>query len=118
MKNEILITGGNLTEIERIMQWIKKDDAWKTVTANTVEEAIEKIHLYQIDLVLLMDSINNDEERKLRAVFQRQHPDVKIIRYRNEEEDDLLTVITAIPERNAAIKPAVKIIDNAFGPNK
>jgi len=81
MKTHILYIGLN-AEINIIMQrLINGHDGWEGFVAASGEEAILLFHQHTFDVVLLGNGMDEEEERKLRAIFTRQHPDVIIIEH-------------------------------------
>lgn len=81
MKTQILYIGTN-AEINTVMQrLINAHDDWEGMVAASVEEAILRFHQHAFEVVLFGNGISDEDERKLRAIFIRQQPEVIIIEH-------------------------------------
>ena len=114
-KTEILVTGRNENILQNITRRINNNVNWNVTVAGSDEEAIEKFHHRNFDLVILSEGISKAEEKKLRIIFSYQHPEVIIIRY-NESEIDMLSneITEAIEKNKKENKPGVSFIDDAL----
>lgn len=113
-KTEILMIGSK-EELQVVAIQINANEQWKTTCANTVEEAIEKFHRHSFDVVVLTNSTNEQEERKLRKVFTHQHPDIIIVSYRKDDSSTLSAKIQeALDKRQQENKPVVSFTDDAL----
>jgi hypothetical protein len=115
-KTEILVTGKNEVIVETVVAVINNNDEWVATKAATDEEAIEKFHRWDFDMVFFADGINEEEEeRKLRKIFTIQNPDIIIIRY-NGGDINLLTseIATALDKQRKDKKPSFSFVDDAL----
>lgn len=116
-KTEILVTGSDQERITAIVELINEHDEWYGIGASTGEEAIEKFHQGNIAIVLL-NGINEADEKKLHKIFTYQNEDVVIRRYYNGDNQRITSTINeALGTYRRRKKPSVSFTDNAFGLN-
>jgi len=113
-KTEILITGRNGDTVRSIAELLNSNKDWVTTNATTGEEAIEKFHQRNFDIVVLADDINDEEERKLRKIFTVQNSDIIILN--QSSVDNLLTnaINAALAKQHKEKKPSFSIVDDAL----
>lgn len=114
-RTEILVAGRNQDSVDSIVELMDNNNDWVFMQAATDEEAIEKFHQRNFDIVLLTNGINDDEERKLRKIFTLQNPDIIILKhYRNE--GNLLTdeINAALEKQRNDKKPLFSFLDDAL----
>ena len=114
-KTEILVTGRNRYTAKSIAGLINSNRDWVATNAATDEEAIEKFHQRNFDMVVFADDINDEEERKLRKIFTIQNPDIIILK-QDRDDDNLLTtaIIAALDKQHKDKKPSFSIVDDAL----
>jgi hypothetical protein len=77
----ILIIGRHTQIMETVLRLINSQPSWKAEGATTDEEAIEKFNSAIFNLVLIGGGVEESSERKLRAVFEKINPQIKMIRH-------------------------------------
>lgn len=114
-KTEILVTGTNQDSVDSIVKLVNSNSDWTSTQAATDEEAIEKFHQRNFDIVLLTNGINDDEERKLRKIFTLQNPDIIILKHYGNE-GNLLTdeINAALKKQRKDKKPSFSFVDDAL----
>jgi DNA-binding NarL/FixJ family response regulator len=80
-KIEILLIGRHPQIMETVLRLINQNENWNAVGALTDEEAVEKFHRYNFQLVLLGGGIEEASERKLRSLFTFHDPEIIIIQH-------------------------------------
>jgi len=114
-KKEILITGSDDKNSEAIAKLINNHIEWIITVAYTDEEAIEKFHQQNFDVVILTDGISTEEEKKLRKIFTVQNPDIIIMSHNYADENLLVAEITAALEKfHKARRPSFSLVDDAL----
>ncbi|MGZ8557857.1 MAG: hypothetical protein ACXWWC_05980 [Chitinophagaceae bacterium] len=114
-KTEILVTGRNEEMLQRIVKLINNNDKWIASKAAGDEEAIEKFHQQNFDVVLFPNGIEDEEEIKLRKIFSIQSPDIIIIRHDGSDGSLLTTEITeALDKKRKDKKPSLSFVDDAL----
>lgn len=114
-KTEILVTGRNEAIGQIAVALINNNDEWIVTKAAGDEEAIEKFHHRNFDVVLFTDGINEKEERKLRKIFTIQNPDIIILTHYSAD-DRLLTaeIASALDKQRKDKKPSFLFVDDAL----
>lgn len=114
-RTEILVTGNNRDSVNSIVELMDNNNDWVCTYAATNEEAIEKFHQRNFDIVLLTNGINDDEERKLRKIFTLQNPDIVILKHYGNEGNLLTDEINAALEKQRKDKkPLFSFVDDAL----
>ena|SRR5436190_2083853 len=114
-KIEILVTGRNEAELQPILTLINDNDDWITTSATTDEEAIEKFHQRNFDIVVLTNDMGEEEDRKLRKIFTIQNPDIIILAHSIEDNRLLTAAIgVALDKRRQEKKPTFSFVDDAL----
>jgi len=114
-KIEILVTGRHDDTVTFIAELINSNKDWLSTKATTGEEAIEKFHQRDFDMVVFADDINDEEERKLRKIFTIQNPDIIILK-QDSNNDNLLAneIISALDKQRTEKKPSFSFVDDAL----
>lgn len=114
-KVEILVIGKNEKLLQAIIRLINGNEQWNGIGAGSDEEAIEKFHQRDFDMVLLTDGISAEEERKLKKIFFLQRPDIIVLQH-NDAKTDLLSIeiMDALNKRREENKPTVSLTDDAL----
>ena len=114
-RTEILVAGRNKDSADSIVELMDKNNDWVFMQAATDEEAIEKFHQRNFDIVLITNGINDDEERKLRKIFTIQNPDIIILTHYGSEGNLLADKINAALEKQRKDKkPSFSFVDDAL----
>ena len=114
-RTEILVTGRNQDSLNSIIKLMDNNNDWVSTNAATDEEAIEKFHQRDFDIVLFTDGINDDEVKKLRKVFTIQNPDIIILTHYGSEGNLLADKINAALEKQRKDKkPSFSFVDDAL----
>lgn len=114
-RTEILIIGRDQSILQTVVKLVNKEPSWIGTGAATDEDAIEKFHHHHFDVVLLTNGISDEEDKKLRAVFTHQNPDIIIIQHYGGGSGLLQAEIReALDKQKAANKPTVSFTDDAL----
>ena len=114
-RTEILVTGRNQDSVDSIVGWKDNHTDWLFTQAATDEEAIEKFHQRNFDIVLFTDGMNDAEEKKLRKIFTIQNPDIIILKHYSDEGNLLTDEINAALEKQRKDKkPLFSFVDDAL----
>jgi len=112
---EILVTGKNNDAVSTIAKLIDANKAWVATKAATDEEAIEKFHQRNFELVVFADDIDGEEERKLRKIFTIQDPDIIMLKLPGDNAKLLANEIMAnLDKRRKEKKPSFSFVDDAL----
>jgi len=112
---ELLITGQGTTDLETFNDLLNKHGDWNIITAAGDEEAIEKFHRHDFEVVVFTDTISSDEERKLRKIFTFHNPDIIIVKDQHGNKGVLVTeIMGALDKLHMAKKPSFSLVDDAL----
>lgn len=114
-KTEILVTGRNDDTVRAIAELINSNKGWVATKAATGEEAIEKFHQLNFDMVVFTNDVDDEEERKLRKIFTIQNPDIIIVK-QSSDIDNLLAneLMVALDKQRKEKKPSFSFVDDAL----
>ena len=114
-KITILTIGRNGGLQQTTTELVHSNADWEVIAASTDEEAVERFHLYPVDVVLFTNGIRDEEERKLKKIFTHQDPDIIIIQHEGGARDSLHDQIwEALNKRRKENKPTVSFVDDAL----
>ena len=114
-KPSILVVGQRETSFLSLAEFASHNKAWETIAVATAEEAIEKFHRQDFEIIILADDIIGEEEKKLRRIFQVQNPDIIIINYHEIDNSSLSgDILRTLNTLKKAKKPAFTIVDDAL----
>ena len=114
-KMELLIIGELKTGFETIKKLSNKYVDWEISTAYYDEDAIEKFHRHNFEVIAFTNNVSSDEERKLRKIFTFQKPDIVILKHQQGNDDLLIDeVAIALDELSKANAPSYTLVDDAL----
>jgi hypothetical protein len=114
-KTEILVIGRNEDILQKVINLINNKIDWNGVGAGSDEDAIEKFHQRNFDIVLLTNDINEIEEKKLRKIFIHQNPDVSIMQHLSDDGGLLITKIEeSLDKKSKNKKLSFSFVDDAL----
>ena len=67
-RKAVLVIGTDEKQLHDSISRLSDNSSWIIVTATAAEEAIEKFHRQEFELVLVIDDLH-EEEKKLRKIF-------------------------------------------------
>lgn len=115
MKTTILVVANDKTAPHEVVRVFNTDSKWEVIGAASAEEAIERSHHHPIDVVLLSEQTEEQDKRKLQAIFKRQYPDLDVFSFAPKDIAGLLKRVTAeLDQKKAAKKPTIQIMDDAL----
>ena len=114
-KTELLIAGQSSEGFQTFKELFNKYGDWKIIRASHDEEAIEKFHRHNFEVVVFTNTVSSDEERKLRKIFTFQNPDIIIAIYQHGNEVLLVDeIVTALDKLRKAKTPSYSLVDDAL----
>lgn len=114
-KTEMLVVGNNQSVLQTVISKINSNTEWNALAATAGEDAIERFHQRNVDLVILLGDIAETAKMKLNKIFRHQSPDLIIIK-QNTANIGLLedTVKASLDKWEKENKPAISFADDAF----
>lgn len=114
-KTEILILSQDLEITEKITALINKNQQWYSIAVQSDEEAIEKFHSRDIDVVVFAKGITTEEQIKLRKIFTHQQNEIIILEQAYNSAESLIDEIQqAIQKRTKEKKYSFAVKDDVF----
>ncbi len=114
-KTEMLVVGNNQSVVQTVISKINSNKEWNAGPATAGEDAIEKFHQRNVDLVILLSDITETEAKKMDIIFHHQSPHLIMIKL-NDADIGLLedNIQTALDKREREHKPAISFVDDAL----
>ena len=115
-RTEILVVSQDVEMQETVVRLINNNEDWLGIAASTVEDAIEKFHRFNIDLLLLISDVGEAEVRKLSRIFRFQKEDLIILQPAAVTDAELLynEIKGSLEKQKASKKPSWSIMDDAL----
>lgn len=111
-KVRILVHGKQPEILDTLLRLINKNVEWTADGSLEEEELIERFQRNNYDLVLLGGGISEVSEKKIRAIFHQQRPELPIIQHYGGGSGLLQSEITAA--LNQSNQGKFQIVDNPF----
>lgn len=80
-KTQILVFGKHPEILNTLIRLVNKNENWFADGGIEEEKVIELFNQHQYDLVLLGGGISQQSENKVRAIFQKLNPEIKIVQH-------------------------------------
>lgn len=114
-KIQILSIGRDPVQLKQVSTFLNDNPNWESMATVDDEVAIEIFHQRKFDIILLLDSLSEDSEKKFRSVFSFQDPDVIFLHHAGNSTALLAAEIQeAISNRTYSRN---NIMDNVFRPD-
>jgi hypothetical protein len=108
----ILLVGDNEQQVNNWIKVLNTHDNWNAVHSLNDEEAIEKFHQLNFDVMVLGKDLSSEAVRKLDRLFTLQHDEVAVI---NDAEDNRLEEkINAALSAQKRNKATFSFVDDAL----
>jgi vacuolar-type H+-ATPase subunit F/Vma7 len=114
-RTAILVAGNNEFSVKTITNQFDNDNKWTVTESFNAEDAIEKFHRQDFDIVVISKNVIDEDERKLRKIWGIQNPDIIIIKD-NVREGHLLNdqILEALNKQRLNKKPSFSFTDDAL----
>ena len=114
-RTTILVIGKKTEILESITNEINIHADWIVTKAVDEEQAIEKFHQQQFDVVIFAENMIREAEKKLRKIFIIQNPDIIFLQNDASSSKPLGTEIEfALDKRNKDQRPSFSFTDDAL----
>lgn len=116
-KTEILVVDTNEASLLRALDAVSNNESWNSIGVSSDENAIEKFHQFHFDVLLLADSTEEQDARKLQKLFLHQQAHGLIVTYGPAQLERLAEQIAlALAKQKASHKHSFSVTDYAFKP--
>jgi hypothetical protein len=111
-KIQILSIGRNPVLLQKLSAFINENPHWESNATVDDETSVEVFHQRKFDIILFIDSLGEESEKKLRSIFSFNDPDIIFIHHTGDSTGLLAAEIQeALNKRNYDRN---KIIDDVF----
>lgn len=116
-KTEILVVDFNESSLLQALDAVSSNVSWNSIGVSSDENVIEKFHQFHFDVLLLANSIGEQEARKLQKLFLHQQAYGLIVTYEPTQLHEVVERVTlALNKQKAAHKYSFSVTDDAFKP--
>ena len=108
---QILSIGREPVLLQKLSAFINENPRWESTATVDDETAIEIFHQRKFDIVLLLDQIEIESDKKFRSLFSFNNPDVIFIKHVGDSTGLLASEIQEALNKR---KPPLNIVDDVF----
>jgi cellobiose-specific phosphotransferase system component IIB len=110
-KIQILSIGRDPLLLKKLSSFINENPKWESIATVDDETAIEVFHQRKFDIVLLIDQIEAESDKKIRSLFSFNNPDLIFINHVGGSTGILANEIQEALDKR---KNHVNIMDDIF----
>jgi hypothetical protein len=111
-KLQVLSIGRDPVHLQKLSRFINENPQWESTATIDDETAVEIFHQRKFDIILLVDDIGEDSEKKLRSIFSFHDPEIIYIHHTGDSTGLLAAEIQeTVNKRNYSRN---NIIDDMF----
>jgi len=110
-KIQILAIGRDALLLQKLSSFMNENPKWESTATVDDETAIELFHQRKYDIVLFVDQIEGESDKKLRSLFSFNNPEVIFIKHVGESTGLLASEIQEALDKR---KQPVNIVDDVF----
>ena len=110
-KIKILSIGRDPLLLKKLSTFINENPQWQSTATVDDETAIELFHQQKFDMILLIDQIEGESEKKLNSVFSFNNPDLMFVKHVGDSTQILAEEIQEALDKR---KTPVNIVDDVF----
>lgn len=115
-KIQILAIGRDPVLLQKLSRFINENPKWESAATVDDESAVEIFHQRKYGIVLLIDNIEEESEKKLRSVFTFHDPEIIFISHHGDSTGLLADEIQEAIDNRIYVRN--NIIDDVFKPRK
>jgi len=110
-KIKILSIGRDPLLLKKLSTFINENPQWQSTATVDDETAIELFHQQKFDMILLIDQIEGESEKKLNSLFSFNNPDLMFVKHVGDSTQILAEEIQEALDKR---KTPVNIVDDVF----
>jgi chemotaxis response regulator CheB len=110
-KIQILCIGRDPVLLQKLSTFINNNSQWQSTATVDDETAIELFHQNKFDVILLIDQIEAESEKKFNSLFSFNNPDLIFIKHVGDSTEILKKEIEEALDKK---KKPVNIVDDIF----
>lgn len=110
-KVQVLSIGRNPVLLQNLSKFINENPKWESTGTVDDETAIELFHQRKFDIILLIDNIEEESEKKFRSVFTFNDPEIIFIKHNGDSTGLLASEIQEALDKR---KKPLNMMDDVF----
>lgn len=110
-KIQILSIGRDPLLLKKLSTFINENPQWQSTATVDDETAIELFHQQKFDMILLIDQIEGESEKKFNSLFSFNNPDLMFVKHVGDSTQILAEEIQEALNKR---KKPVNIVDDVF----
>ncbi|HSV11153.1 MAG TPA: hypothetical protein VLI68_10310 [Hanamia sp.] len=110
-KIQILSIGRDPLLLQKLSTFINENPQWQSTATVDDETAIELFHQQKFDIILLINEIEGESEKKFNSLFSFNNPDLIFITHVGDSTEILANEIQEALDKR---KKPVNIVDDIF----
>ena len=110
-KIQILGIGRDPVVLQKLLRFINENPKWGGTGTVDDESAIPIFHQQKFDIILLIDNLSEESEKKFHSLFTFQHPEIIFIKHSGDSTGLLASEIEEALDDN---KSKFNVIDDVF----
>ncbi|MGN6532409.1 MAG: hypothetical protein ACTHK0_11750 [Ginsengibacter sp.] len=110
-KIQILSIGRDPLLLQKLSAFINENPQWQSTATVNDETAIELFHQQKFDIILLIDQIEEESEKKFNSLFSFNNPELIFIKHTG---DSTAILASEIQQHLDKRKKPVSIMDDVF----
>jgi hypothetical protein len=110
-KIQILAIGRDPLLLQKLSSFMNENPKWESTATVDDETAIEIFHQRKFDVVLFIDQIEGESDKKLRSLFSFNNPDLIFIKHVGGSTGLLASEVQEALDKR---KQPVNIVDDVF----
>jgi hypothetical protein len=110
-KIQILSIGRDPLLLKKLSTFINENPQWQSTATVDDETAIELFHQQKFDMILLIDQIEGESEKKLNSLFSFNNPDLMFVKHVGDSTQILAEEIQEALDKR---KKPLNIVDDVF----
>lgn len=110
-KIQILAVGRDPVVLQKLLRFINENPKWEGTGTVDDESAILIFNQRKFDVILLIDELTEESERKFHSLFSFQHPDIIFIKHYG---DSTGLLAAEIQEAFDSQKRELNVMDDVF----
>jgi hypothetical protein len=114
-KIQILSVGRDPVLLQKLSSFINENPKWESTATVDDETAIDLFHQRKFDIILLIDQIEGETERKFHSLFSFNNPDIIFIKHDGNSTAILASEIQQALEKR---KRPLNVVDDIFKEKK
>lgn len=110
-KIQILAIGREPLLLQKLSKFINENPNWESTATVDDETAVEIFHQRKFDIILLIDEVENESNKKFQSLFSFNNPDLIFLKHVGDSTSLLASEIQETLDKR---KQPIKMVDDPF----